>query len=251
MSMLDIRARWTRVGAMFATRASTQRLDIEDLLMQTAVSAPSDYRLFMVAASWLAVHHNLINARRFGRKLEELDDVPSAVAGAMLAIALEATPTSTQFRSAMRHCRPLNTPRPLFDTMAQHVVLLNKVKEDALPLFLKWGLWQDEVSLKMNAIRPVSWIVANCPELRIRALLGANLEAEILDTVLQHGATAAELARVLGATYAAVHDAASRLVGRGFVKRTRAGRRQVLSVPDEIAEWLARFPTTPLPTKAA
>ena len=128
MGTRDSRGRRTRVGAMFATRASTQRLDIEDLLVQTAVSAPSDYRLFMVAASWLAVHYNLINARRFGRKLEELDDVPSAVDGAMLAVALEATPTSTQFRSAMRHCRSLNTPRPLFDTMAQHVVLLNKVK---------------------------------------------------------------------------------------------------------------------------
>jgi hypothetical protein len=126
---------------------------------------------------------------------------------------------------------------------AENPVLREKVREGALPTFRRWGLWQDDVSLRAGAVRPVSWVLARCPEFRSRAIFGANLEAEVLDLLLALPATVADLSEILETTYASVHDAAARLLARGWLRRTRAGRRQVLAVRDELRGWHAAFPT--------
>ncbi len=174
---IELMRAWTRLGALFNTAPATTRVDLEQLIVETAGVARRDERLFVMAASWLAEHHHLVDARRLGRHLDTVDASTSATAGAMLAMAAQATTGSTALEAAMTHCRPLAAPEPLFPVMAHHPGLLALVKAETLPLFAAWGFWHNDVTLKRNAIRPIGWILRHCPEPRIRALLGTGLDA--------------------------------------------------------------------------
>lgn len=238
---LAIASEWTRVGGGFTVPAAQQPVDIEDLLLRSAIQAPADYRLFFVAASWLGVHHHLVDMRRLSRKLEELEAHVSAVAGALLSVANEIA-HAPRLEAAARHCRRLDEPRPLFERVAQNPVLHAHARENSLPLFRRWGLWHDEISLKLGAIRPVKWILATCPELRIRALVGANLDAEVMEALRHNPATVASLARHTGATYSATHEAATRLRGRGLVEEAGTEGERRLVLPEQVRLWLETFP---------
>jgi hypothetical protein len=216
-------------------------VDVEALIGRTAEQAPSDPRLFFVAASWIGVHHTLVDMRRLGRVLENLDELGSAVAGAMLAVANEVV-GSDRLLAAQRHCRALSEPRVLFEGIAANPVLAGFAREQTLPIFSRWGLWHDEISLKTAAIRPIRWILEHCPELRIRALIGASLEGEIVVALQEKPRSIAELARVTGATYAATHEALARLHARGLVESVRSGAKSVVVLPEQIAAWLDAYP---------
>lgn len=238
----DISAEWRRVGAGFSVSPAAYPVDIEALVGRTAKQAPADHRLFFVAASWLGVHHTLVDMRRLGRTLENLDELGSAVAGAMLSVANEAA-ASDRLLAAQRHCRPLGKPRVLFDRIAANTVLAAFAREQALPLFSRWGLWHDEISSKTAAIRPVRWILEHCPELRIRALIGASLEGEIVEALRQKSRSIAELARATGATYAATHEAVTRLYARGLAESVRPGAKSGVALPWRVAVWFDAYPT--------
>lgn len=235
-------AMWTRVGGRFTVPPSREAVDLEQLIARTAMAAPRDYRLFFVSASWLAVHYELVNARRLGTLLDRLEGKPSAVAGAILSVALRAAGTSTQLEAAAAHCRPLDgSGEPLFEASRQVPVLREKTQEDALPLFRRWGLLHDEISMKPGAVRPIDWIRRHCPELRLRGLVGASLESDILQRTLREARSATELSRVLDASYSATYEAADRLVRRGLLERGREGRARPLQVPSEVAAWFRAY----------
>jgi hypothetical protein len=247
---LDVYAAWARMGGGFSVPPLARRVDLEDLVGRTVALARGDARLFWVAASWLAVHHSLMNTRRMVARLKLLDGEERAVAGALFAVARQSAGAASSLDSVLKHCEPAEPARPLFTRMESRPVLVEKVREDALPLFLRWGFWQDEVSLKTDAIRPVGWVLAHCPELQSRAILGATLEAEIVDVVVVVPSTVQDLSRICGTTYSAAFEAASRLVGRGWLSKRREGTRQVLALRPEIAAWYHRFPgaaTAPAP----
>ncbi|MEX0892512.1 MAG: hypothetical protein WEB88_10110 [Gemmatimonadota bacterium] len=192
-------------------------IDLEQLIGRTAVAAPRDYRVFAVATTWLAQHSELVNVRRLGRVAEELEELPAAILGAMIEIAGETSPSADRLKAAQRHCLPLRTPRALFDRTESNPVLCGLAKEAALPAFERWGLWQDELSLKFDALRPIGWILEHCPELRLRALYGPGLEAEIVQVLERGSATIAAISREVDASYSATHGAVTRLEGRGSV----------------------------------
>ena len=233
---------WTRIGARFTVLPASRYLDPEKLIAATANLVPQDYRLFFSAATWVGTHYELLNSRRLRNELLQLENRSSAIAGALLTVALELTPEASLLQSATEHCRPLQKPEPLFEQHAGSSVLLEKVKSGCLPCFSRWGLWHDEVTFKRGAIRPIQWIRRNCPELRIRELLGANLEADIMQEVGVLELTVSELSRILGTTYAATHDAVSRLVRRGLLEKGKEGNKRPLSVPGDLAEWFACYP---------
>lgn len=79
-------------------------------------------------------------------------------------------------------------------------VLAGFAREQTIPLFSRWGLLHDEISLKTAAMRPIRWILEHCPELRIRTLIGASLEGEIVEALRETPRSIAELARARGAT---------------------------------------------------
>lgn len=238
---LLISAEWARVGGGFSVAPAEHLVIVEDLLVRSARQAPADYRLFFVSATWLGVHHHLVDMRRFGRELDALEGFDSAVAGAMISVA-NGTAKSPRLEAAERHCAPLDEPRPLFERVAQNPLLREFARQDALPVFLRWGLWQDEVSLKIDAVKPVGWILGRCPELRIRALVGASLEGEIVEALLAESRTIADLARTTKASYASAHEAAGRLVARGLIERLDEEDRRGFRLPESIERWLEAYP---------
>jgi hypothetical protein len=242
MEHQHIFAEWKRVGAGFSVASAAHAVDIEALVGCTAGQAPGDHRLFFVAASWIGVHHTLVDMRRLGRIVEKLDVLGSAVAGAMLAVANEIA-GSERLVAAQRYCRPLDEPRVLFESIAVNPVLASYAREQSLPLFSRWGLWHDEVSLKTAAIRPIRWILKHCPELRVRALIGASLEGQIVEALREKPRSIAELARVTGATYAATHEAVTRLYARGLAESVRSGAKSAVVLPRLVAAWLETYPS--------
>ncbi|HSU16237.1 hypothetical protein [Longimicrobium sp.] len=166
MTKPTLYAEWARIGGGFPDEPASTPVDLEDLIVRTAAAAPGDARLFWVAASWLAVHHNLVNTRRLSDRLRVAPALDLAVAGAMLAVARDAAGSATQLDSALKHCRPLAAPRPLFDVIAASPLFTAKARDGTLDVFSAWGLWQDDLSLRLDAIRPVQWVLAHCPELQ-------------------------------------------------------------------------------------
>jgi hypothetical protein len=81
-------------------------------------------------------------------------------------------------------------------------VLAERARHNALPLFAAWGLWHDDQTLKPAAVRPVAWLLAKVPELRVRALLGPSLEADLMAHALHDQVTVREVARMILASYA-------------------------------------------------
>lgn len=221
-------AAWTRMGVLFAVPAATTPVDLERLICDTARAARFDERLFVCAASWLAEHHGFVSGRRLGGLAAELRGQDSATLGALLTFALDGAASIAELDGALTRCKPLARHRPLFDIMDTMRVLRDRVRRHALPLFSAWGLWHDEATLKPSAIRPVRWLLDHTPELRTRALLGPSVEADLMASALAGEVTVRDVARRTEVSYAAMHDAASRLVGRGLLVRERVAQRQML-----------------------
>jgi hypothetical protein len=221
-------AMWTRVGVLFATRPTAKPVDLERLLLETARAARFDERLFVCAASWLAQYHGFINGRRLSVLAVELDHLGSATLGALLSLARDAAGNAPELDAALARCRQLSRPRPLFAVMDTMDVLAGRMRTRALPLFVAWGLWHDDATLKPSAIRPVRWLLNHAPELRARALLGPSVEADLMASALAGEVTVRDVALTTHVSYAATHDAASRLVSRGLLVRERVAQRQLL-----------------------
>lgn len=216
---LELSTSWTRIGVLFTIEAATEQGDLEDLLIKTAKVARYDERLFVMAASWLFVHYHLVDTRALKRVIKRVDKCTSATLGALIAMARTDIKGPTPLDAALSYCRPLAKREPLFLLANEVPPLLRKVKAQSLPLFEAWGFWHNDSKLKTNAIRPIRWILANCPELRPRALLGPSLDAQIIVELTKSPSNLAGLVKNLGATYAATYAATSRLLGRGLVAR--------------------------------
>ncbi len=232
-------AEWARAGGGFMAEPATYAIDLEHLIGRTAVAAPRDYRALAVATTWITQHSQLVDIRRLGKVASELEAVPSAIFGAMIEIASEASSAVERLRPVQRHCRPLRKPRALFDRTDANPVLRKFAKEETLPAFEAWGLWQDELTLKFDALRPVSWILEHCPELRLRALYGPGLEAEVMHVLERGSATIAAIARKVDASYSATHAAVTRLQGRGSIE-SQDGHGVELSTP--VRNWIDVYP---------
>lgn len=246
-----IATQWARMGAYFGAAPLRRPVDLEGLIVATARAAPDDERLFVVAASWLAVHHGFVNGRRLAALASTLlnpgvtpaDREASAVLGAMLAWAADMAGGAEGLTAAAARCRPLAKARALFRVSALLPSVAERTRRNALPRFARWGLWHTDDTPKLAAVRPVAWLLLHAPELHIRAVAGPTLEADILAAVLlglpggsgrggdrprNIGVTARDVAGAFVVSYAAAHEGAAKLVGRGMLLRERQGARQVL-----------------------
>jgi hypothetical protein len=214
---LHLMRAWTRLGVAFTVQPDTSPVDLEVTIARTATFAPQSERLFVMAATWLAARHMLVDARRLIAALKPLDARPSAVAGALLSLAAESTTGRTALHAAIEHCRPLRRPVPLFDVLRDDKALLALVQKETPTLYRRWGLWHNDVRLAFDALRPARWTLRRCPELRFRALLGSGLDARIAAALAEYPATITQLSKTTDATYAATHAAATRLAGRGLL----------------------------------
>ena len=232
-----MRSCWIRLGVGFVGEPSRTEVDLEELLLETAKKGSKDSRLFWGAASWLACYGELVDGRRLATKLAGED-------GAAELAALLVAGGASSLKGILQKCRRRRPASPLFDIDATNPVLKRKVKAGALTEFLEWGLWVDETSLCLDAVRPSKWVLRQNRNLLIRAVLGAGLRAELLNRLVEEerGVTAAELQRSEGRQYASVHGALSSLALANLVTREIVGRRVLYEVPGAVRDWLASHP---------
>lgn len=167
-----IAAQWARIGVWLSVESASQPVDVEALIVRTARLASEDERLFVGGASWLAVHHGWVNGRRLtalAANLARVDRVGSAVAGALLTVARDGAHAlngsrATELDGAVEACRPLARPRPLFTIMERFPALRAELRTNASPSYRRWGLWHNDESLKLTAVRPAAWLLRHVPE---------------------------------------------------------------------------------------
>lgn len=206
-----------------------------------ATAAADDARLFDVAASWLVVHHMLVFGRRLsgmaGARAEAQMPAAARLGGILdqastMALSLPSDPRlrPENLATARERCRrwKAGAARERGDRPRR-------------------GVGTDRRAPPPEPVQPVEWVVKHVPELRVRALVGATLEAEILVAALANCSGAADddigevpmpnvgaEARHAGVSYAGVHGAANRLVRRGLPVR-QVERGQIVLRPSALA----------------
>ncbi len=127
---------------------------LERLTADTAEVARDEARIFWIAASWLARYSDLVDLQLLNTLLAELDAEPRAVAGALLSVAALDDPRVGRHLPAVGLRTPLVPARPLFRVVEETPALIPLIRDDTLPVFLAWGIWQDDITWKFDAIRP-------------------------------------------------------------------------------------------------
>jgi hypothetical protein len=234
---MSVRSQWVRLGVNFTDPPLPAGVDLEEALILSLAKIQEDPRLFWGIASWLHEYGSLVDGRRLSLIWSQRSTSP-------LLAALIVASRSPFLRSLLRCCRPFASPQPLFSEMASNPVLHNKVQKGALPQFLRWGILLDDWSLRLDAIRPRSWVFRHNPYLRLRALMGADLRSEVFWTISQarKALTASDLGRCLHRQYASVHATLAQLWVGGLLERQGEGRRVLYSVPKRVLFWLKTRP---------
>jgi hypothetical protein len=164
-SMQTLAARWTRLGAMFGAPPEATTPDPERLLLDTAIAAPANSRLFTMAVSWLAQFGDLVLVDRLARLIrDELEPQARPTMGLLLETT-DAARGDRLFEPAARECGGAIDDGPLFDVYRGNEVLMNLARSRANALSRKWGRWMEDFDVKADAIRPREWVVQFNPGL--------------------------------------------------------------------------------------
>ena len=210
----SIISQWARLGALFNTEPAEQTPDIETLLIETAGLAPEMPRLFTVCVTWLTCYYRLVCRHRLAKFAAEMtENETSAVIGLMLSLAKEHT-IADHFNLVIKQCQPTALPKPLFVLDRESAGLAKLAESRSCKIGKRWGLWCENVQLKDDAVRPLSWLMDNNPSIQYRALFGGNLRASILETLAFNpdaGQSESALARHCFATRKAIREALDHL----------------------------------------
>lgn len=217
----DTARSWARLGIAFGARPAPHEPDLERLLLASARELPRNGRLLPTIATWLAEYGNAVARHRLAR-LAAVELEPED--GAALGLLLDAAAASggpADLAGLVGH-RPVVPARPLSEEFRRTPALTAIAEGTASALSRRWGLWTPEITLKPDALRPASWLLAHNPSYRDRLLRKGDLRCSIVEA-LRHDApdgrtrSEAELARLAGATRAAVRKALADLVREGDV----------------------------------
>src|SRR5438874_635172 len=171
-TLLDsVAARWSRLGAMLNVQAAARTPDIERLLLDTARVASANFRLFILAASWLAQYGDYVAKHRLARLIgDELEAEHRPALGLMLEWAKDhGDSNSSRFNLAIDACGSARDQRPLLDVERRNSLLARLAEKRASVLSRKWGRWIADFEVKKDALRPASWIAEHNPALVERA----------------------------------------------------------------------------------
>ena len=173
-------AAWRRLGVNFSGPASANPVEVESLIMATAEAGGIDERLTVCAASWLACYPAFVDGRRLSELARAAAPLARSYLGVLLTLALESPDgahRAPQYRAALAHCKPATEPRAFYDVIERTPKLREFARTHTLPLYRRFGLWHDDVTLKRASIHPLARLLS-VPELRARTLCGPLLEAQ-------------------------------------------------------------------------
>ena len=243
--MTDLRPAWSRLGFSFGGEVASSASNLEAILVASLQQARGDSRLFLGAATWLHSYGFLVDGYDLVRRMGKTFSPPHS---SLLAVLVSAS-SSPHLKGLLAHCEALPEEEILFDVMQQNEILRTKVTSSAIPRIRQWGLLVDDLELKPDSLRPISWVLRMNPELRIRALLGANLRAAVLNRLLTGPppSSLSSLARELDRSYPSVHAATGALLAAGLIHRETSGRAIRIHVPSEISDWLSSYPASVAP----
>jgi hypothetical protein len=218
----SIDAAWCRIGVLLPVTPASASPDLERLLIQTARELPNQSRLFVIAASWLITYGALVAKHRLKRLIvAELEAEHQAAMGLLLETAVELG-ASRELLLAASVCRVQSPAHPLFASYLTDDALTQLAAQTASARSRSWGVWAPPVEIKEGIIRPASWVLGHNATYAARAVRRGDLRCSILES-LRHdsdGVAASEacVARLSGATRAAVRKALAALVLEGEVE---------------------------------
>jgi hypothetical protein len=228
----NIEAAWTRLGAMFNTKAAGRTPDLERLLLETARAAPGNTRLFIMAATWLAEYPQYVAGQRLARLIrDEMETEHLATMGYLLEWARQNSSTRRvgRFNRAIAACSSMaantSAATPLASVDRDNSGFARMARESASALSRKWGRWHDDFQKKLDATRPLEWVAAKNPDLCKRATLSAA-EASLLAELQSRGRIESEVAaaRCSGISRPAARKAIATLRGAGLIRQDQRGK---------------------------
>lgn len=234
----SVAARWTRLGAMFSVEPAERSPDIERLLLDTARNAGSNFRLLVMAGTWLTPHHDYVARHRLSKLIrDELEDEHRPTMGLLLDwVRPRLRPEHRRrFDQAIKACGrgATATARPLLDVDRSDPRAARLAEAEASALSKKWGRWVANFEPKPDAIRPGDWIARQNPEAHTRALLGGDLPASLLaeaEAGRREFKSEAQIAARLGVSRPAARNAVERLERLGYVTLRKNGKAYAVSV---------------------
>jgi biotin operon repressor len=203
------------------------------LLAETARGIAGNPRLLVMAVTWLAEHHGIVETDRLAKLAEKLRGRDSARLGLLLETAQEFIGADV-FGQVLAVCQPWEQPEPLFDVDRRRPSLARLAQEGASPISRKWGLWAQPLdALKHGAMRPASWIAQHNPTFVLRSLLKRDVRSKVITALAEQGLTQVsetDLTRRAGCTRRAMHLALENLETSGLIVRKRQGRSYAISL---------------------
>lgn len=219
-------AAWARLGVEVDVEPAPKTPDIELLLLDTARLLPEMARLLPISVTWITLCEQLIARHRLAVLAS---GIPNAEQSACLGLMLDFSRAKTRTRHLalpIEACRPLHQRIPLL-RIERDLGYMELAELEASPISRRWGPLAPEPELKDDAIRPMEWIAAANPDLRIRAMLSGSLSASLLAALNSDstiGASESALARACQTTRRSVRRSLDQLELSGLVRREQHGR---------------------------
>lgn len=205
----DLLAEWSRLGILWCVPASRRTPDVEQLIVRSLSLVGRNPRVLILLGSWLSVFWRCVGRDR----LVQLALAAPPMEQAVLGIALETADVwigSSVFSGCAKRLSHVAPPYPLLEVERERPALARLSQLEASPVSCRWGLWCRPIEPKLDAIRPVRYVMETNPSLKTRAMFKGSLKTSLLAAMRASGApptSPTELAHQCGVTRKAVYDA--------------------------------------------
>lgn len=222
----NVLAAWARLGMEIDIEPASQTPDVEVLLLDTSRLLPEMARLLPISVTWAVLCEPLIARHRLAVLSSAITDAEQSACLGLLLDFVRAKTGTNHLSLPIEACRPLRSRVPLLKA-ERDPDYLQLAELEASDISRRWGVLAPEPELKDDAIRPMEWISAANPDLRIRAMLSGSLSASLLATLRSDpavGNSESALARACNTTRRSVRRSLDQLELSGLVRREQHGR---------------------------
>ena len=217
-----IEGRWARLGLRIAHAPAAATPDIERLFIDTCGLLPHKPHMLPGLVTWIALYGNFIARHRLRRLVQACVSPEAKAAAGLIAELAIAVGGPQDLAMTIESCLPIKPGKPLAVAHRSDQAMMKMSEAYAADLSVKWGLWTAECEADPRYVMPVQWILTRNPGMRERVVRKGDLRSTILETLRHDTGGVADselaLARLSGATRAAVHSAVYSLVQEGAVE---------------------------------